>query len=57
MLGYEGQHSRQQAHDLETGRRPIMPCQARLAVAYRDGYRPRDWPTGEGEGGLDEEGI
>lgn len=46
MLGYEGQHMRQQAYDLETGRRPIREAQRRLAEAYRDGYRPRDWPRG-----------
>lgn len=44
MLGYEGEHMRQQAYDLETGRRPIRDAQRRLAEAYRDGYRPKDWP-------------
>lgn len=45
MLGYEGAHARTQAFDLETGRRPIRDPQRRLAEAYRDGYRPRDWPS------------
>ena len=44
MLGYEGTHARTQAFDLETGRRPIRDPQRRLAEAYRDGYRPSDWP-------------
>lgn len=44
MLGYEGQHIRQQMHDLETGRRPIREPQRRLMQAYLDGYRPEDWP-------------
>lgn len=44
LLGYQGEHIRQQAHDLETGRRPIRDAQRRLAEAYRDGYRPSDWP-------------
>ena len=44
MLGYQGEHARTQAFDLETGRRPIRDAQRRLAEAYRDGYRPSDWP-------------
>lgn len=44
MLGYQGDSLRQMAFDLETGRRPIRDPQRRLAEAYRDGYRPRDWP-------------
>lgn len=44
MLGYQGDNLRQMAFDLETGRRPIRDPQRRLAEAYRDGYRPRDWP-------------
>ena len=49
LLGYEGAHARTQAHDLETGRRPIREPQRRLAEAYRDGYRPRDWPRSDSE--------
>ena len=45
MLGYEGPHMRQQAFDLETGRRPIREAQRRLAEAYKQGYRPKDWPS------------
>jgi transcriptional regulator with XRE-family HTH domain len=44
LLGYQGENLRQQMHDLETGRRPIREPQRRLAEAYRDGYRPADWP-------------
>jgi hypothetical protein len=50
LLGYEGIHARQQAHDLETGRRPIREPQRRLAEAYRDGYRPSDWPENHDAG-------
>ena len=46
MLGYQGENLRQMQFDLETGRRPIRDAQRRLAEAYRDGYRPRDWPRG-----------
>lgn len=44
MLGYQGEHIRQMMFDLETERRPIREAQRRLAEAYRDGYRPSDWP-------------
>ena len=44
MLGYQGEHMRQQAHDLETGRRAIREPQRRLMQAYLSGYRPPDWP-------------
>lgn len=44
MLGYQGENLRQMQFDLETGRRPIRDPQRRLAEAYRDGYRPSDWP-------------
>lgn len=44
MLGYEGEHRRQQQYDLEAGRRPIREPQRRLIVAYLSGYRPEDWP-------------
>ena len=44
MMGYQGDNLRQMAFDLESGRRPIREPQRRLAEAYRDGYRPRDWP-------------
>lgn len=46
LLGYQGENLRQQQYDLETGRRPIREPQRRLAEAYRDGYRPKDWPKG-----------
>ena len=45
MLGYSGENTRVQMHDLETGRRPLRDCQRRLLLAYLDGYRPHDWPT------------
>lgn len=44
LLGYEGAHRRAMAHDLETGRRTIREPQRRLAEAYLEGYRPKDWP-------------
>lgn len=45
MLGYQGEHIRQQVHDLETGRRDIREPQRRLMQAYLEGYRPKDWPV------------
>lgn len=45
MLGYDGPHVRSQMHKIEIGERPLMPCQARLLVAYLAGYRPKDWPA------------
>lgn len=45
MLGYQGENLRQMQFDLESGRRPIRDPQRRLAEAYREGYRPRDWPS------------
>lgn len=45
MLGYDGPHTRSQMHRIESGERPLMPCQARLLKAYLDGYRPDDWPA------------
>jgi hypothetical protein len=45
MLGYQGQNVRQMVYDIETGRRPLMPCQALLLQAYLDGYRPKNWPV------------
>jgi transcriptional regulator with XRE-family HTH domain len=47
MLGYEGAQRRQQANDLESGRRPVREPQRRLVEAYLAGYRPDDWPTAE----------
>ena len=44
MLGYEGEHVRKMADDLETGRRPLRAPQRRLIDAYLLGYRPTDWP-------------
>lgn len=44
LLGYQGVHRRQQAEDLETGRRAIREPQRRLMEAYLEGYRPQDWP-------------
>lgn len=44
VLGYQGAQRRQMQHDLETGRREIREPQRRLAQAYLEGYRPRDWP-------------
>ena len=44
MLGYQGKHTRQMMHDLETGRRPIREPQRRLIEAYLSGYKPKDWP-------------
>jgi transcriptional regulator with XRE-family HTH domain len=44
LMGYQGVNVRVQMDDLETGRRPLRECQRRLLTAYRDGYRPRDWP-------------
>jgi hypothetical protein len=44
MLGYQGENLRQMMFDLESGKRTIREPQRRLAEAYRDGYRPKDWP-------------
>lgn len=44
MLGYEGEHTRQMMHSIETGKKALMPAQARLMMAYLEGYRPKDWP-------------
>lgn len=44
LLGYEGSGIRQMMHSLESGERTIREPQRRLAEAYRDGYRPKDWP-------------
>lgn len=45
MLGYQGEHIRQQMYDLETGRRTLREPQRRLLEAYKEGYRPKDWPS------------
>ena len=44
LLGYNGHHMRQMMHELEAGIKAIREPQKRLAIAYRDGYRPDDWP-------------
>ena len=44
LLGYQGPHVRQMIYEIETGKKPLMPCQSRLLQAYLDGYRPSDWP-------------
>lgn len=44
LLGYSGQHVRQMVYEIETGSKPLMPCQKRLLEAYLAGYRPSDWP-------------
>jgi len=44
VLGYEGPHGADQVRTMERGKKAIMPAQARLMAAYRDGYRPEDWP-------------
>ena len=45
LLGYGGNYSRQMMYELEAGIKPVREPQRRLAIAYRDGYRPDDWPT------------
>lgn len=44
MLGYEGEQARSQMHNLESGKRILMPAQRRLVQAYLAGYRCADWP-------------
>lgn len=44
LLGYQGARGPQQVYKLETGRSTITNQVQRLATAYRDGYRPTDWP-------------
>lgn len=44
VLGYTGEHSRGTIHKLSCGAKSITPPVARLMIAYRDGYRPDDWP-------------
>ena len=45
LLGYQGGHTRQMMYELERGVKTIREPQQRLAIAYRDGYRPADWPN------------
>lgn len=47
LLGYGGSTAtmRQMVFDLENNERPIREPQRRLAQAYIDGYRPKDWPV------------
>lgn len=44
LLGYTGTGAADQVRWMENGKKPIRSAQARLMVAYRDGYRPDDWP-------------
>lgn len=54
MLGYTGEHSRVQAHKLESADdsgqpvRILRDAQRRLIDAYLAGYRPKDWPGSDG---------
>ena len=41
----------EQAPDTKSWRRPA-PRMVRLIRAYLDGYRPDDWPQGNGKGGA-----
>lgn len=43
FLGY-GRALRISEFERETNPRPVPELLARLMVAYRDGYRPKDWP-------------
>jgi len=43
FLGY-GRALRISEMERETNPRPVPEFLARLMVAYRDGYRPKDWP-------------
>lgn len=45
MLGYEGEHCKQQVRHMEMGNRTIREPQRRLVEAYLSGYRPPDWPA------------
>lgn len=47
MLGYQGENRKVMMYDLESGRRPVREPQRRLAEAYLEGYRPKDWPGGD----------
>lgn len=38
----------QTVSEWERGLRPVDPKAARLAIAYMDGYRPKDWPNQSG---------
>lgn len=44
LLGYSGRHRADTQKALESGKKTIMPAQARLMRAYQTGYRPKDWP-------------
>lgn len=44
LLGQTGDRAAENIRKMENGSRTIFPAQARLAIAYRDGYRPADWP-------------
>ena len=44
LLGYTGAGVRHMMFELERGSRTIRPAQERLAIAYSEGYRPKDWP-------------
>lgn len=43
FLGY-GRALRISEFERETNPRPVPELLARLMIAYRDGYRPKDWP-------------
>lgn len=43
FLGY-GRALRVSEFERDTNPRPVPEFLARLMVAYRDGYRPKDWP-------------
>ena len=43
FLGY-GRALRISEFERDTNPRPVPELLARLMIAYRDGYRPKDWP-------------
>lgn len=46
MLGYsESAHLRERVGRIERGLTRLSFSAERLVVAYRDGYRPADWPS------------
>lgn len=45
LLGYDGRDAANTMARLERGAMTIREPQRRLAEAYRNGYRPADWPV------------
>lgn len=50
ILGYTGENRYKTVSSFERGVRPVPMHVEKLVTAYREGYRPADWPaTASGE--------